>query len=283
VVAISKSDEIAAEMEMARLDQNVHSDFLVHWTGRDIDKDDTRWEHPRYVMSDAIAQRYADRLASILEYGFWMMREPKRRVTVRPHKPIEIPPVVRTSFTALKLSASRQHAHQYGRLGIGVKRPYAVNRKGRTLIYYAYSDQTSDPLVYACLRDLKERELLGYFQPMNRKPQTAKSGKMVFDLYAETEWRIILRPELEQGGWAVDPPASWHGRPGPQPEKLLPLDGWLAIIVYPSIEVKRICREPGGPVVRAIERIKSNIDDHGNRVEPGNWPAELNLDDCRNL
>lgn len=268
---------------MGRFDQNVHSDFLVHWTGRDIDKDDPDWDEPRYVMSDAIAQRYAERLASILEHGFWMMREPPRTVTVRPHPPLEIPSVVRTSFTALKLSASRQHAHQYGRLGIGVKRPFVVNRKGRTLVYYAYSDLTSDPFVHACLRDFRERELLGYLQPMNREPQTPGSGKMVFDLYAETEWRIILRPQLEQEQWAVEPPGDWSRRPGPRPEKLLPLDGWLAIIVYPSIEVKQLCRQPGSPVVRAIERIKSRAQDHGNRVEPGNWPAELNLDDCRNL
>lgn len=267
---------------MARFDQNVHSDFLVHWTGRDIDMEDEPWDNPHYVMSEEIAQRYAERLASILEHGFWMTRESERTVTVKPHEPLIIPSVVRTCFTALKLSASRQHAHEYGRLGIGVKRPYVVNRKGRTLVYYAYSDRTADPFIHACLRDFQERELLGYLQPMNRMPQTAKSGKMVFDLYSETEWRIVLRPQLEEEGWTAEPPPAWKGRPGPEPVKLLPLDGWFAIIVYPSIEVKRLCRDRSGPVMRAIELIKS-IDDHGNRVEPGNWPAELNLDDCRNF
>jgi len=266
---------------MARFDQNVHSDFLVHWTGRDIDRDDPDWDDPRYHMSQDIAHRYAQRLASILEHGFWMTREPSRQVTVKPNAPLTVPSVVRTCFTALKLSASRQHAHDYGRLGVGVKRPFLVNRKGRTLVYYAWSDNTQDPFVHACLTDLKERELLGYLQPMNRTPQTRTSGRMVFDLYEETEWRVIYRPELEALGYAHDPPRDWS-RASPTPEKLLPLDGWLAIIVYPSIEVKVICRDPDGPVAKAINRIKS-APDHGNRVEPGNWPAELNLDDCRNF
>jgi hypothetical protein len=267
---------------MAVFDQNVHSDFLIHWTGKDIDRDDPNWDDPGYVMPSDIADRYADRLASILTHGFWMTEEPERTVTVEPHPAIVIPPVVRTCFTELKLSLSRQHAHQYGRMGIGMKRPYAVNRKGRSLVYYAYYDETKDPFIHACLRDFKERELLGYLQPMNRPKPKGVRRKMVFDLYAESEWRIVLRPELDAEGWSVLPPPSLTTGPGTAPKRLLPLDGWLAIIIYPDIEVKKRCQRPRGPVRRQIRRIKSTAD-HGNRVEPGNWPAEINLDDCRNF
>jgi hypothetical protein len=62
---------------MMGFDYSIHSDFLIHWTGKDIDE----------------------------------------------NLIIDVPAVPQTCFTELKLSQSRAHAREYGRLGIGGKRP----------------------------------------------------------------------------------------------------------------------------------------------------------------
>jgi hypothetical protein len=253
-----------------------HSDFLVHWTGKDIDNRDIDWNDPSYRMSDEISARYVERITGILKHGFWMMPEPARKITMKGDTIGEIPPVVRTCFTELKLSLSRGHAKEYGRLGIAVKRPFVIKRGGRPLVYYPYFDENSpDPFLYACLNDLKDRDLLGFLQPMNRK--RIPGQRMTYDLYRESEWRILHRKETERYRGAI-PPELRGMRP--QPAALLPLDGWLALIIYPSLAVKSACQASDSPVKALIQKIKADPRDHANSVEPNNWPAEFLLDDC---
>ena len=59
--------------------------------------------------------------------------------------------------------------------------------------------------------------------------------------------------------------------------------GWFAMIIYPSLDVKNKAQQDATNKIRAeIQRIKS-LRDHGNAVEGGNWPIEVNLDACRNF
>jgi hypothetical protein len=121
-------------------DYAVHSDFLIHWTGRDIDnKYEPDWyDAPRRKMAQEVTDAYVRRIQNVLEYGLWMTEEPafKLRFDV---DTVTVPPVTRTCFTELRLSLSMRHAKQYGRLGLGVKRPFLFDRRGRPLVYFGRS------------------------------------------------------------------------------------------------------------------------------------------------
>ena len=59
-------------------DRAVHSDFLIHWTGKDIDAD----LHPDWLESshhsrtnEQVVERYLKRLRDILTFGLWMTDE----------------------------------------------------------------------------------------------------------------------------------------------------------------------------------------------------------------
>lgn len=259
-----------------------HSDFLVHWTGRDIDGPDdkeTHWTKVGNKLSDDEIEAYANRLENILRYGFWMTEEPAQSISAKGHAPVEIPAVKRTCFTELRLSLSRSHARNYGRLGIAVKRPFVVMRGGRPMVYYAYcDDNTADPFLTACLSDFKSREMLGYLKAMNSSIAEGESPRLKYDFYAESEWRIIYREELEAENRARKPPGDFS-KFANSPSHVLPLCGWLAMIIYPSFQVKAHCLKHT-PIRELIEEIKQRNLDHGNMVEPGNMPAEINLDDC---
>ncbi|MEA3489718.1 MAG: hypothetical protein U9R44_05210 [Candidatus Omnitrophota bacterium] len=58
---------------------------------------------------------------------------------------------------------------------------------------------------------------------------------------------------------------------------------WFAMIIYPSLDVKNIAQQdPSKGIGSEIFRIKS-LPDHGNAVEKGNYPIEVDLGACRNF
>ena len=61
------------------------------------------------------------------------------------------------------------------------------------------------------------------------------------------------------------------------------MDGWLALIIYPSVSIKNKAQQPNSEIRSLIQKIKKKKDDHGNRVEKGNLPTEMDLDLCRNF
>lgn len=150
----------------AGLERAVHSDFIVHWTGRDIDKEEgERWHKAdhRSLTSEAANHRYLERLRSILEHGLWLTEEASKVGDTR------VPPIARCCFTELRLSDSRRHARRYGRLAIGVKRPFLFRRGGRPLAYVGYRNGNTDPFFQACRAHLKDQRMLNFFKPMNEK------------------------------------------------------------------------------------------------------------------
>jgi len=272
-------------------DYAIHSSFLIHWTGKDIDKEhDELWhEADKSKTKQDVTDLYLTRLYNILKYGLWMTEE-NSKTFLFDGTSIPIPKAPTTCFTELKLSESRKHARRYGRLGIGVKRPFIFDRGGRPVIYYHPHRLTSDVFLKHCVKDLANRSLLNFFKPMH-------SSKILnFDLYAESEWRIICSDELSKNSTKqlIDPRDSANAEeyqhfnqlPTEKREKLkylLPLDGWLSTIIYPSLEVKnKAQQDTTSGIKEQIQRIK-DIDDHGNRVERSNWPIEVNLDACRNF
>ncbi len=186
---------------------------------------------------------------------------------------------------------------RYGRLGIGVKRPFLFQRFGRPLAYFGFGERKySDKFLEACLQDLQDKKLLNFFKPMN-----SKSRNLTYELYAESEWRILFFEELLTTGKIVDPRDDTKAKEHAYfktltPEQqnklkyLIPLDGWFAMIIYPSLNVKNSAQwNSEYEISHAIRRIKSNPDP-GNKVEGlkdppvrGNWPMEVDLDACRNF
>jgi hypothetical protein len=146
------------------------------------------------------------------------------------------------------------------------------------------------------LQDLKDKKLLNFFKPMN-----SNSSRLTYELYAESEWRILFFDELLRQRKIVDPRDSANKKEHeyfntltPEQQKklkyLMPLDGWFAMIIYPSLAVKNGSRWISEyKITQEIKRIKCIPEDHGNKVEGignpirGNWPIELDLDACRNF
>jgi hypothetical protein len=131
---------------------------------------------------------------------------------------------------------------------------------------------------------------------MNRDINT-----LTYELYAESEWRILYFEKLEKEGLIKDPRkpenrkehAYFKSLASDQQSKLkflLPLDGWFTMIIHPSVRTKSLVHwDASNGISEEIKRIKSNPDDHGNRVEGiknpirGNWPLQIELDACRHF
>jgi hypothetical protein len=179
-------------------------------------------------------------------------------------------------------------------LGIGVKRKFLISRGGRPISYVGFREDSRDRLFHACAKrfeDEEERSLLNFFKPMNSRRTVG--GRLTFDWYAESEWRILFFDGLIHSGFAVDPRNEGNAEAHAYLQSLrtvaeerlrylVPLDVWFSMIIYPSIAVKNAAM--GSHEIRSeIERIKSNTAHDDYRIEDGNRPIELLLDDCRNF
>ena len=264
-------------------DYSIHSDFIVHWTGKDIDEKWPEEGDDKSKTSEQCEKRYIKRFKDILKYGLWMTEEEEP-----PYSGVTIPATPKCCFTELKVSESRRHARKYGRLGIGVKRQFLFDRKGRPLAYFGFlAENNNDEFLKACSGDFKDKRLLNFFKPMN-------SGKPLnYDFYGESEWRIIFFEELLKNKIIIDPRDSnnkkahayYIGLSEEEQKKLkylIPLDGWFSLIIYPSLSVKNIAQRDG-EIINEIKRLKENKNDRANKVEGGNWPIEMDLDACRNF
>lgn len=272
------------------LDYSIHSDFLVHWTGKDLDCSyDPEWcEQHKSENAQQLTEQYLKRLYGILKYGLWLTSEREEEWTADGLQ-FTVPATPKTCFTELKLSECRSHARQYGRLGIGVKRPYLFVRCGRPLAYFGFSGfARHDHFLRSCAEDLKNRDLLNFFKPMN-----SSTSPLNYDLYSESEWRIIFLKQLLERHLLVDPRdprnkeaydyfTSLSIAEQAQLRYLAPLDGWFTLLIYPSIAVKNAARQ-NQKIRDEIGRIKSDPKDHANKVEGGNWPIEVDLGACRNF
>ena len=264
-------------------DFSIHSDLLVHWTGRDIDAEHRPpWQEPTQIPA-AVEDAYILRLRDILNVGLWMTKQNAWRLSG-----IDAPAADCLCFTELKLSQSRTHAANYGHLGIAVKRPFLFHRGGRPVVYFQSRarERQEDVLL---TRELTDKRLLQFFKPMD--PST--SPRMKYDIYDESEWRIIAGVANQQHTPMIDPRKTTDSRIAkyfeslaPQEQLklqyLVPLDGWLAAIIYPSIPIKNKAQEDGSEVQMLIRRI-ARTRDHAHDVEGDNLPAELDLDLCRHF
>ena len=131
---------------MRQFTETIHSDFLIHWTGKDIDENlQPDWNAKKSSITNdkKIVNAYLERFKNILKYGLWMTRDDAIEMlrVNRQNPPFEIPSVPRICFTELKLSEARKHAQKFGRLGIGVKRYFLFDRMGSPLIYIQFETE----------------------------------------------------------------------------------------------------------------------------------------------
>jgi len=269
-------------------DYAIHSDFLIHWTGKDIDCEHDRDWYSRKDearIGEEAENKYLRRLRDILTFGLWMTEEAQCTLG-----DVVIPATPKCCFTELKISESRKHASQYGRLGIGVKRPFLFRRYGRPLAYCGFHEKgCDDKFLKACADDFKNKNMLNFFKTMN------SSAEFTYDVYGESEWRLLFFDELLREGKIIDPRDMTHKREHKyflslthdQQQKLkylIPLDGWFSMIIYPSSSVRiRAQQNSALTIGDAIRRIKSDPSDHGNRAVGGSWPIEVTVGDCRHF
>jgi hypothetical protein len=116
---------------------------------------------------------------------------------------------------------------------------------------------------------------------------------MEYDLYSESEWRIIADISPDHRDRMIDPRdtrdsrsaeyfASLSCQEQAKLKFLVPLDGWLAAIIYPSVRIKNKAQKDGSEVQMLIRMI-ARTPDHAHSVEGDNLPVELDLDLCRNF
>ena len=276
-------------------DYAVHSDFLIHWTGKDIDEKDQNgdpiWCKPcedKSKTTENETRSYIKRLKDILIYGLWMNKKDDLETIKVNGKEFEKPLVARTCFTELKLSEVRTHAKEFGRLGIGFKRYYLFDRLGSPMKYVQFNTQNLFFPPYSSYdkNDPKYEKFSFYKHMCSGRPLT-------YDLFSESEWRVIYSENIKKklGKEAskrlslfVDPKESndkelkqfYDGIKGEKPEYFLPLKDWFAMIIYPSLDVKKEAQDD--PDIR--QKIKQITDES---KEKGNWPIEVDLDACRNF
>ena len=265
-----------------------HSDILIHWTGSDIDK--------LSISDNEKNDLYFDRVRNTLKFGLWMTKpENTEKIQVNGVE-INKPNIARTCFTELKLSASEDHAKLYGRLGFGVKRYFLFDRLGAPINYCQFGTHNLffPPFSDAITRDESGMELLSFFKHM------CSERPLKYDLYNESEWRIVfsesIKAKLINNGRAdrsnlfINPADTensdireFYSRlpQNRRPEYLIPLDPWLAIIIYPNLKVKTRCIECQD-IRNAIKNISMRPTVTG-CPERGCYPMELDVGACKHF
>ena len=283
-----------------------HSDFIIHWTGKDIDSEyDKEWSGKHSSITNPNStEKYLLRLRYILKYGLWMT-ENKNDETIKTYGGIINPPIhSRTCFTELKLSMARSHAVEFGRLGIGFKRFFIFERLGAPMIYFnKYGYNWLHPPLFSSNEDDYYK---CFFKPMTLKSEDTTLHYKFFD---ESEWRIIysnsIRNKLEKIGLGKinchfnkfedikeNDFIDYTENSKIKPDFLIPVsDKWVAMIIYPSIEVK-VKAQSDSTIRNLINSFKKSYDPNidKNKIvknpafwEPYNYPIEIDLDTCRNF
>lgn len=255
---------------------NAHSDFLVHWTGKDIEN--------QTISKDKKDIEYLKRFKSILKDGLWMKKPEKEEFIRINDKSFKKPNIARISFTELKLSIAEDHSNLYGKLGIGVKRYFLFDRLGSP-IHYCQSGKHN--LFFAPYSNFLETtpEILSFFKHMC---SDYDNHPLKYDLYNESEWRIIFSENIRQhllknnkkdvADLFVNPKTiSYFHSIENKPEYLLPLDGWFKLIIYPNLEVKKKAIEDD-EIRNLLKTISDKVNNHS---EKNCMPIELDLGACK--
>ena len=117
--------------------KTLRSNFLVHWTGRDLEERYTFHPFPIEVKR----AEYVQRLIGTLKEGLWMNKQPIELYD-KLNKSIErVYEWPATCFTEIKLTQIKKHTDRYGRLGFGFSREFVMQHYGAPVLYIAETDK----------------------------------------------------------------------------------------------------------------------------------------------
>lgn len=281
---------------------STHSDFLVYWTGRDIMKKHgdipvSEGNYPPVVVSDFIK-----RLQDILEYGLWMRRhEDVDYINVNKCR-FPKPGVARLCFTELKISDSLLHANKFGSLGIGFKRFFVINRMGSPVYYVPDTQSTGIHPFFPPFSNFYNpndpHEFFSFFKNMSQDRNS--QGYIKYDLYEESEWRIIYSEQIKskmpvhKQKYFIDPKDPDVGKYHEfyktivtleKPDYLVPVDEWLALIIYPNLQIKNESFKDK-KIRDLLRQLKSSGTVFGEGIPSGeiiNFPAEFDIGAIKNF
>lgn len=160
---------------------DIHSKFLVHWTGNGKDDIESRAKNDR-------PQQYLDRLIDDCRNGLYTKRLDEDII-----RHMKIKRIVRLCFTEIRLSQAEKHAGQYGKLGIGFTRDFIMNKGGRPVIYIPYKSDSC----------LLEESIKNVHEKSEGNEEIHKSSKWIMahvkrmsndkngDFFEEMEWRLV--------------------------------------------------------------------------------------------
>jgi len=280
--------------------QPIHSDFIIHWTGKDI-----------YNLSNSNKREkdnlYLERLRDILKYGLWMTKNKEETLVIIDGEKIKRPNVARTCFTELRLSKVQTHAKEFGCLGIGFKRFFLFDRLGSPMIYYLSSRRNwfFPPFISNQNKNDIDLYFLCFLKLMAKR---TKNGYLQYKYFDESEWRIIYSEDIRKlilanselffKNCSVDietlfkNPRNNYNRElnnyykklkeDKKPSYLIPLDAWFSMIIYPNISVKNRAKEDK-EIKELIKTIKAKNTPGCPSYERENHPIEVNLSACRNF
>lgn len=268
-----------------KMDRAIHSDILIHWTGKKV----------RGSKQEKVDQ-YLKLLRNILEYGLWMTEDNVPEQMFINRQIFKKPIVARTCFTELRLSESQEHARLYGPLGIGVKRYFLFDRLGSPMFYAQNNTRNLffPPFSNVYMKKTDKNHISSFFKQMCIV--TPKD----YAYYNESEWRIIYSEPIQRmliknnlreiTKLFINPLKEKNRkyydyykklRVKKKPKYLMPLDPWLAIIIYPDLETKK--RAVEDTEIRKLLREISHKPTITGCPEKGHFPIELNLAACRNF
>ncbi len=221
----------------------MRTDFLVHWTGKDIERDRGQLDEPKRAS-------YVDRLVDIVNNGFWMGGVKEKLGGAGEASLIYEAPV--TCFTEIRLSAAKEHSKLYGLLGIAVGRRFVLERFGGPVFYVRNHDTetivANARAIYGVLERATESGpgkvkdatishlaiLVAYMKGMSNP------GTDDFESLDEQEWRIVQTMEQVKKGSIVETGIE-------RPQYRIPLKaGDIQAVVFPDAETRHLALSRGG-------------------------------------
>lgn len=289
----------------------MHSDILVHWTGRDIvGKYQKKYPNVNFdpnakkYPSEVVAA-YLDRLKSLLKHGLWLTKHQNSDDYIFfNHVKFKKPKVPRVCFTELKISSSIWHAKNFGALGIGFKRFYLFNRGGGPIFYLSPKgefhhfflmppkdyDQTTN-----ISNDYANDGKYTFFKNMSSPEDKNAQGYIPYDLYEEAEWRIICTEKMEKDfpefvKKYFDNPLKKrskefkeiYNKADIKPKYLIPIDPWLSLIVYPNLQVKDAATKDK-EIIKLLKNVSKNQRFRIYKPEQENKIVQMDIGMIRNF
>ena len=219
----------------------LRSDFLIHWTGKCIQRDYTS-------LNDTERNKYISRLRGTLNEGLWMTR-PKERIYGF-NSSIEITKYPVTCFTEIKLSDTHEHTARYGCLGFGFSRKFVIERCGAPVQYVSGTGDDAiigniatvlrllEQLPNTSLRFTDEKflsKLISGIEINARFIKNMSESPHGFEFLDEAEWRIVYTDPRE----GEEEKINWFGPGFETPAKIpfKPTD--LRVLIFPDSKTRQ--------------------------------------------